>query len=176
MIHCSVLIPRAHTQSTKANPYYLPATALRWRGAGDAFKGHVRCLRSYHGRCGPRAGCVPSVALSVGGQRVPQLFHRICHSWALPANRLRFFSDSLWYNMNFPCLVYVPRDKWWGKHFWSSFICQWQMQRFIWNTSKMEILTLMLQFRWKALPRWKASLLLWINRTRVTGITKVYCR
>lgn len=82
-----------------------------------------------------------------------------------------FFSYSLWYNMNFPCLVYVPRDKWWGKHFWNSFICQWQMQRFIWNTNKMEILT-DLQFRWKVLPRWKVSLSLWINCMHVTSITK----
>jgi len=46
------------------------------------------------------------------------------------------------------------------------FICQWQMQRFIWNTHKMEILTLILQFRWKVLPRCNVPLLLWINSTR----------
>ena len=140
--------------------------------------GQAMPLRPAHGAPGPTKG-VSGHALTaclplhwVWGPACPPAVSSYLPLLSSPSQQTQFFSYSLWYNMNFPCLVYVPRDKWWRKHFWSSLICQWQMQRFIWNTSKMEILTLMFQFRWKLLPRWKVSLLLWINCTHVTSITR----
>lgn len=143
-----------HMSKTPLSPYQSTAKAR----AGNAIKAHTQCPRTYKGHPGPCTDCLPPQW--VGASVSPSYFIISATTKSSEPKKRFFFSYSLWYNMRFPCLFYVPGDKWWGKHFWSSFICQWQMQRFIWNTSKMEILTLSLQFRWKVLlPRWRVSLL-----------------
>lgn len=157
MIHCYRLILSECWRAHEQNP--IISVPEHCKGEGQAM-----LLRPTHNAPGPTKGIPVHEPTAfphseLGPSVSPSYFIISAITKFSEPKKPFFFSYSLWYNMRFPCLFYVPGDKWWGKHFWSSFICQWQMQRFIWNTSKMEKLTLSLQFRWKVLPRWRVSLL-----------------
>lgn len=157
MIHCYMLILSECWRVHEQNPIII--IPEHHKGEGQAM-----LLRPTHNVPGATKG-IPVHALTafphseLGPSVSPSYFIISAITKFFEPKNTGFFPtlcDTTW---GFLCLFYVPGEKWWGKHFWSSFICQWQMQRFTWKTSKMEILTLSLQFRWKVLPRWRVSLL-----------------